>query len=109
MSETMIGLIGLALLLVMFLTGMELGFSMAMLGFLWFSYIVSVKAGLSLLAHDILDVSTSYGYTVVPVFVFMGMVAFNAGIARQLYLAAYRFLGHIPGGLAMATGGGATP
>jgi tripartite ATP-independent transporter DctM subunit len=108
MSETMIGLIGLALLLVMFLSGMELGFSMALLGFLGFSYIVSTKAGLSLLAHDIFDASTSYGYTVVPVFMFMGMVAFNAGIARQLYLSAYRFLGHIPGGLAMATIGGAS-
>jgi len=93
---------------VTFLSGMELGFSMAMLGFLGFSYIVSVKAGLGLLAHDIFDVSTSYGYTVVPVFIFMGMVAFNAGIARQLYLSAYRFLGHIPGGMAMATVGGAT-
>jgi C4-dicarboxylate transporter, DctM subunit len=108
MSETMIGLIGIALLLVMFLSGMELGFSMAMLGFLGFSYVVSPKAGLSLLAHDIFDASTSYGYTVVPVFMFMGMVAFNAGIARQLYLSAYRFVGHIPGGLAMATVGGAT-
>jgi len=104
----MIGLIGIALLLVMFLSGMELGFSMAMLGFLGFSYVVSPKAGLSLLAHDIFDASTSYGYTVVPVFMFMGMVAFNAGIARQLYLSAYRFVGHIPGGLAMATVGGAT-
>jgi C4-dicarboxylate transporter DctM subunit len=108
MTETMIGLIGLALLLVMFLSGMELGFSMAMLGFLGFSYIVSPKAGLSLLAQDIFDVSTSYSYTVVPVFIFMGMLAFNAGIARQLYLCAFRFLGHIPGGLAMATVGGAT-
>jgi C4-dicarboxylate transporter, DctM subunit len=108
MSETMIGLIGIALLLVMFLSGMELGFSMALLGFLGFSYVVSPQAGLSLLAHDIFDASTSYGYTVVPVFMFMGMVAFNAGIARQLYLSAYRFVGHIPGGLAMATVGGAT-
>jgi len=108
MSETMIGLIGLALLLVMFLSGMELGFSMAMLGFVGFSYIVSAKAGLSLLAHDVFDASTSYSYTVVPTFMFMGFVAFNAGIARQLYLSAYRLLGHIPGGLAMATVGGAT-
>jgi tripartite ATP-independent transporter DctM subunit len=108
MSETMIGLIGIALLMVMFLSGMELGFSMAMLGFLGFSYVVSPKAGLSLLAHDIFDASTSYSFTVVPVFMFMGMVAFNAGIARQLYLSAYRFFGHIPGGLAMATVGGAT-
>ncbi len=38
----------------------------------------------------------------------MGQIAFNAGIAKRLYNAAYKFLGHIPGGLAMATVGGAT-
>lgn len=108
MSETAIGIIGLVLLLAMFLTGMELGFSMAMLGFLGFSYIISVKAGLGLLAQDFFDVFTSYGFTVVPVFVFMGLIAFNAGIAKHLYVSAYRFIGHIPGGLAMATVGGAT-
>jgi tripartite ATP-independent transporter DctM subunit len=38
----------------------------------------------------------------------MGQIAFNAGIAKRLYDAAYKFIGHIPGGLAMATVGGAT-
>ncbi|HPP12889.1 MAG TPA: TRAP transporter large permease, partial [bacterium] len=51
---------------------------------------------------------SSYGYTVIPLFVLMGQIAYNAGIARRLYQTAYRFLGHIPGGLAMATVAGAT-
>lgn len=38
----------------------------------------------------------------------MGQVAFNAGIAKRMYDAAYKFIGHIPGGLAMATVAGAT-
>jgi tripartite ATP-independent transporter DctM subunit len=38
----------------------------------------------------------------------MGQIAFNAGIAKRLYGSAYKFLGHIPGGLAMATVGAAT-
>ena len=38
----------------------------------------------------------------------MGQIAFNAGIAKRLYDAAYKFVGHIPGGLAMATVVGAT-
>ncbi len=38
----------------------------------------------------------------------MGQIAFNAGIAKRLYDTAYKFIGHIPGGLAMATVGGAT-
>ncbi len=108
MNEVMIGILGLSLVLVLFLTGIELGFAMALVGFLGFSYIVSVKAALNLLAKDIFDVFASYGFTVIPLFVLMGQIAFNAGIAKRLYDAAYKFVGHIPGGLAMATVGGAT-
>jgi TRAP-type mannitol/chloroaromatic compound transport system permease large subunit len=108
MNEVMIGLIGLAGVLVLFLTGIELGFAMALVGFLGFSYIVSFKAGLNLLAKDIFDVFASYGFTVIPLFVLMGQIAFNAGIAKRLYNTAYRFIGHVPGGMAMATVAGAT-
>ena len=108
MNEMMIGILGLALVLLLFLTGIELGFAMALVGFLGFSYVVSVKAALNLLAKDIFDVFASYGFTVVPLFVLMGQIAFNAGIAKRMYDAAYKFIGHIPGGLAMATVAGAT-
>ncbi|HEX7371338.1 MAG TPA: TRAP transporter large permease [Thermodesulfobacteriota bacterium] len=108
MSEVMAGLIGLVLVLALFFTGIELGFAMAVVGFLGFSYVVSFKAGLNLLAKDVFDVLSSYGFTVIPLFIFMGQIAFNAGIAKRLYDAAYKFIGHIPGGLAMATVGGAT-
>ena len=104
----MVGLLGLAVVLVLFLTGIELGFAMALIGFLGFSYIVSFKAGLNLLAKDVFDVFSSYGFTVIPLFVLMGQVAFNAGIAKRLYNTSYKFIGHIPGGLAMATVAGAT-
>jgi tripartite ATP-independent transporter DctM subunit len=108
MNEVMIGIIGLAVVLLMFLTGIELGFAMAIVGFVGFSIIVSTKAALNLLAKDVFDVFASYGFTVIPLFVLMGQVAFNAGIAKRLYSSAYRFIGHIPGGMAMATVAGAT-
>ncbi len=107
MSEVMIGILGLAFVLVLFLTGIELGFAMAIVGFLGFSYIVSFKAGLNLLAKDVFDVFANYGFSVIPLFVLMGQIAFNAGIAKRLYDTSYKFIGHIPGGLAMATVGGA--
>ena len=108
MNEVMIGILGLAVVLVLFLTGIELGFGMAVVGFVGFSIIVSTKAALNLLAKDIFDVFANYGFTVIPLFVLMGQIAFNAGIAKRLYDTAYRFIGHIPGGLAMATVAGAT-
>jgi C4-dicarboxylate transporter DctM subunit len=108
MSEVMFGIIGLAAVLVFFLTGIELGFAMALVGFLGFCYIRSFEAGLNLLAKDIFEVFSSYGFTVIPLFILMGQLALNAGIAKRLFNAAYKFIGHIPGGLAMATVAGAT-
>jgi len=108
MNEVMAGIFGLFLVLALFFTGIELGFAMALVGFIGFSYVVSAKAALNLLAKDFFDVFSSYGFTVIPLFIFMGQIAFNAGIAKRLYDSAYKFLGHIPGGLAMATVGGAT-
>jgi tripartite ATP-independent transporter DctM subunit len=108
MSEITVGIIGLFAVIVLFLTGIELGFGMAVLGFIGFSYIVSVKAACSMVAQDIFDTLSAYGFTVLPVFVLMGQIAFNGGIAKKLYNSAYKFIGHIPGGLAMATVGAAT-
>jgi len=107
MSEVTVGIIGLVAVLALFLTGIELGFGMALIGFLGFSYIVSTKAALNLLAKDVFDVFANYGFTVVPLFVLMGQIAFNAGIAKRLYDTGFKFIGHIPGGLAMATAAGA--
>ncbi len=108
MSEVTVGILGLVVVLVLFLTGIELAFAMILVGFIGFSYLVTLNAGMNVLAKDFFDTFANYGFTVIPLFVLMGQIAFNAGIAKRLYDAAYRFIGHIPGGLAMATVAGAT-
>jgi C4-dicarboxylate transporter DctM subunit len=108
MNEVTVGLLGLALVSILFLTGIELAFVMALVGFVGFSILRSWTAGFNLLAKDFFDVFSSYGFTVIPLFVLMGQISFNAGIAKRLYDASYKFIGHIPGGLAMATVAGAT-
>jgi C4-dicarboxylate transporter, DctM subunit len=108
MNETTVGIIGLTIILVLFLTGIELSFAMILMGFLGFGYLISWSAALNLLAKDFFDVFNSYGFTVIPLFILMGQVAFNSGIAKRLFDCSYKFIGHIPGGLAMATVAGAT-
>jgi tripartite ATP-independent transporter DctM subunit len=81
---------------------------MAIVGVVGFAYVSGVRPAMKLVGRDIYDVLTNYGYTVFPLFILMGQVGFNAGIAVRLYDAAYKFVGHIPGGLAMATVMGAT-
>ncbi len=108
MNEMTVGIIALVVLLALFATGIELGFAMAAVGFVGFAYFNGVPAAMSLLGRDLYDVMTNYGYTVFPLFILMGQIGFNAGIAVRLYGAANKFVGHIPGGLAMATVMGAT-
>lgn len=105
MSPTTIGLIGLALLVIILFSRMPVGFVMALLGFIGFSYLVSLEGGLRLMVKDIFSIFGSYSLTVVPLFILMGQVAFHAGISRRLFDTAYKFVGHLPGGLAMATVG----
>ena len=108
MTEVLVGIIALIVLLLLFATGIELGFAMALVGFVGFGYLNGFSSATSLLARDIFDVFSNYGYTVFPLFILMGQIGFNAGIAVRLYGAAHKFIGHIPGGLAMATVIGAT-
>jgi C4-dicarboxylate transporter DctM subunit len=108
MNEITVGIIGLLVLLAMFLTGLELAFAMLAVGFVGFAIMSDFNIAVSLLANDFLESLSSYSMTAVPLFVLMGQIAFNAGIARRLYDTTHKFLGHVPGGLAMATVVGAT-
>ncbi|MFH1293996.1 MAG: TRAP transporter large permease [Pseudomonadota bacterium] len=103
MSLTTTGILGIIILVILLFSKMPVGFVMGFLGFLGFSYVVHFEAGLSLLARDVWDVFSSYSLTVIPLFVFMGQIAFHSGISRRLYDSAYVLLGHHRGGLAMAT------
>ena len=104
MDPAIIGIIGiLLLLLALFGLGLPVSFAMAVIGFLGFSYVVSVNAALNMVAADLWTTFSKYGLTVIPLFIFMGYLAFNAGIAERLYDAAYKWMGHWRGGLAIAT------
>jgi len=103
-----IGLLVILLLFVLFAMGLEIGLAMALAGFIGFAAIVNVDAALNLVAKDIYSVLSSYGLTVIPMFVLMGQVGASGGVARNLYDSAYKFIGHIPGGLAIGTVAAAT-
>lgn len=105
MSLMTIGILGIIILIIFLFSDMPVGFVMGLLGFLGFSYVRGVEAGMSLLIRDVFEVFTSYGLTVVPLFVFMGQIAFYSGISRRLYDSAFVMIGNRPGGLAIATVG----
>ncbi|OPY60170.1 MAG: Sialic acid TRAP transporter permease protein SiaT [Syntrophorhabdaceae bacterium PtaU1.Bin034] len=108
MSEISTGIVGICLLVAGFLTGIELGIGMAIIGFLGIGYLGTWSAASNQIVKDIFDTFTNYGFTVIPLFILMGQVAFHSDVARKLYNSAEKFVGHIPGGLAMTTVVGAT-
>jgi C4-dicarboxylate transporter, DctM subunit len=107
MNEVTIGIVGIGILLLLFGTGIELGFAMGLIGFVGFAYLRTFNAALNVVGRDFFTILGSYAFMVLPLFVLMGQIAFNAGIAERLFNSAHKFLGHIAGGLAMATVAGA--
>jgi tripartite ATP-independent transporter DctM subunit len=103
MNPTAVGVIGIAIMVLIFFSRMPVAYVMTMIGFLGFSFMISLKGGLNLLSRNIYEVFSSYGLTTIPLFILMGQLAFNSGISRRLYDTAYKFLGSTRGGLAMAT------
>lgn len=104
MSLAWVGILGIIILLItLFILGIPVGFSMGIVGFCGFWYVVSFKAAINMVGADVWATFSKYGLTVIPLFIFLGYLAFHSGIAERLYTAAYRWFGHWRGGLAIAT------
>ena len=108
MSPVQVGIAGCVLLAVLLMSSMPVAFAMATVGVVGFAIVVSPGAALSMVTVDLYETFSSYSLTVIPLFVFMGQIAFHAGISRRLFNTAYCWLGSLPGGLAMATVGACT-
>ena len=105
MSPVIVGVIGLALLLLLLCIRLPVGFAMALIGLFGFIFLVSAEGGLTMAARAAWDQFASYHFSVIPLFILMGQFAFSSGISRRLYESAHKWLGHMRGGLAMATVG----
>ncbi len=103
MSPEVIGLFGIILFLVLITFKMPISFSMLFVGILGFAVLVSTKAALSMATTEVYSIFSSYSLSVIPMFVWMGFIAFYSGVGSSLYKFAYRLVGHKPGGLAIAT------
>lgn len=103
MDPTLTGIIGIVVMIALFMTRMPVAYVMTLVGFVGFSLLTTLHAGLGLLSRNIYDTFASYDLSTIPLFILMGQIAFNSGISRKLYQTAYRFMGHVRGGLSMAT------
>jgi len=95
--------IAIGVFLVLAFAGMPIGFAFALLGFVGTLMLKGIGPGLSLLGSAPWQWASQGGLIVVPLFVLMGAFAFHSKISEELYVAAYRWMGRLPGGLAIAT------
>ena len=99
-----LGIAGLSLLMVFLLLKMPIGMAMALTGFLGMMFISHrLTAPLSILGIAPYHTTASFILAVVPLFILMGELAFYSGISKDLFDAANKWMGQLPGGLGMAS------
>jgi len=103
MDPVFVAVIGLVLMFALMALGMPIAFTMLLAGVFGNAYLLSLDASTHLLATNVWEQFSSYGLSVVPLFVLMGQFAFRAGITERLYDASYKWFGRMPGGLASTT------
>lgn len=97
------GLAVIGLLLFLLVCRLPIGFALAgagMAGLMWARPWRAVEYLLSTFAYS---TTANFAYIVLPLFLFMGQMAFSAGLSRHAFEAGQKWLGRIPGGLAAAT------
>ena len=105
MDPLIVAVIGLVLMSALMLLGMPIAFTMLAAGLLGNAYLLSIPAATHLAATNVWEQFSSYGLSVIPLFVLMGQFAYRAGTTERLYDAAYKWVGRMPGGLAPPPGG----
>lgn len=103
MSPSVVAILGLILLFVLMAIRMPVSFAMIVAGFLGNAYMISSDAAIYMLATNVWGQFSSYGLSVIPLFVFMGQLAYHSGMTERLYDVAYKWVGRLPGGLAGTT------
>ncbi|KGF71248.1 C4-dicarboxylate ABC transporter permease [Hoeflea sp. BAL378] len=107
MDPSTIGLLGMGLMLLLIFIHVPIGVAMGVAGVATFGLIRgSFGPALSLFGTETISKVASLELSVIPLFLLMGAFATFGGLSADLYRIAYAFIGHVRGGLAVATIGG---
>ncbi|MBW1806434.1 MAG: TRAP transporter large permease subunit, partial [Deltaproteobacteria bacterium] len=103
MSAVTIGILGILFLFILLAMRMQIGFSMALVGFLGFAVLGSLKPSFIILGMEPFKIGAAYSLSVIPLFILMGQFANYSRMGFEIYQTVYRWIGFLPGGLSMAT------
>ena len=103
MSTDAVAVIGFIALFSMMLMRVPVGMAMGLVGVTGFGYVVGSGPALKIVGHTSMRTVTDYTFGVIPMFLLMGAFVSNSGMSRELFRAANGFVGHLRGGLGIAT------
>ncbi len=103
MSSDAIALLGFVSLFALMLLRVPVGMAMGLVGVAGFGAIVGSGPALKMVGQTSMRTVTDWNFAVVPLFLLMGSFATTSGMSRELFRAANAFVGHLRGGLGIAT------
>jgi tripartite ATP-independent transporter DctM subunit len=103
LSKDAIGLIGCAALIFLVFAGVRVYVAAALVGLLGIVSMIGWQAGAGIVGTIPHSKSVNYTLSVLPLFILIGYLAYHAGITQSLFDAAKKWMGWMPGGLAVAT------
>jgi len=103
MSDDLVAVIGFVSLFVLMLLRVPVGMAMGLVGVTGFAHIVGAGPALKMVGQTSMRTVTDFNFAVVPMFLLMGSFATTSGMSRELFRAGNAFLGHLRGGLGIAT------
>lgn len=105
MSPVTVGIIAVIVFFILLCFRVPIAVAMGLVGVTGFAVLTTPNAAYRMVVSEIYSTFSSYTLSVIPMFVWMGFLAYYSGIGAGLYDLAYKLMGHLPGGLAIATQG----
>lgn len=105
MTPITIGIIAVVIFVILLCLRVPIAVAMGLVGVTGFALLTSPNAAYRMMVSEIYSTFSSYSLSVIPMYVWMGFLAYYSGIGAGLYNLAYKLMGHFPGGLAIATQG----
>jgi len=103
LSTDLIAVIGFVVLFALMLLRVPVGMAMGLVGVTGYGYIVGFGPALKLVGQTSMRTVTDYNFSVIPMFMLMGAFVSVSGVSKELFRAANSFIGHLRGGLGVAT------
>ncbi len=98
-----VGLICLGILMTMIFVGVRVVYASSIVGLIGLIELLGWAPAAGIVGTIPHSKSSTYALSVLPMFIFIGFMAFHAGMTKKLFDAARMWLGWLPGGLAVAT------